>query len=59
MDSLIRVYMSKNKTDKTKKTTPETSVNDKLQTFAHLIVERLLQDQQQGKLVVSNSKDFK
>jgi len=51
--------MSKNQIDKTKKTSPETSVNGKLQTFAHLIVERLLQDQQQGKLVVSNSKDFK
>jgi hypothetical protein len=51
--------MSKNKTDKTKNNSPKTSVNDKLQTFAHLIVERLLQDQQQGKLVVSNSKDFK
>lgn len=51
--------MSKNQTDKTKKAYPKSSANEKLQTFAHLIVERLLQDQQQGKLVVSNSKDFK
>jgi len=51
--------MSKNQTDKIKKISQKSLANEKLQTFAYLVVERLLQDQQQGKLVISNYKDFK